>query len=562
MAQLGKAIPQTLEDEVVVSNSNLGPAIPQVMETAIEGGETIPSYLDQIIQNYGARMDEQENITQDWKSGKMASKTPIKGLNSFLSDWNYNAQSFGKTGMGTVVDVAGVAGGAVLDGVKFLLPVTTENIKYAVSNAWDWTINTEGGVQAQEAYAKGEVVYKKFKKENPQAARLFESVVNTALVFSGPKIKAKIGPVEGTKLATTVKKTIPRRLRRSAASSERKDKYERLEEMLSPKVTKETATNLGPGGESLLRDRTLFRGPTLKATGPQQEVLEHLVNVKDVNPKKGATNTKKRVDDYQNKLNDEIQKILKKESSTEIPTQSITGKMTYNIAQVMDEIPELAGKSNSPVVKKYIEAAKTYIKKHGNTPEGIHLARIEFDNYMKRVAGKKVLTPEEVGLNSLLAKEIRNAMNDSIDAIVPLNSVSLRRKKQTLNYRAIDMLAPKISEQGMLLTNLFQNINRVNKTRAGASSAAVLLGTTVFGSPALIATLAGGAGVITATAAVNLLLKTAVSPKTKRMLADTMRETNKALKATKNPAMEASLLAGKALLSDLLLLPVEKEQEK
>lgn len=562
MAQLGDAIPQVMETKKVSANSNLGPAIPQVMTTAIEGGETIPSYMDQIIQNWGARMDEQENITQDWKSGKMASNTRFEGLNSFLSDWNYNAQSFGKTGMGTVVDVGGVAAGAFLDGVKFLLPATTKNIEYAVSNAWDWTINTEGGVEAQEAFEKGEVFYKKFKKENPQSARLFESVVNTALVFSGPKIKTKIGPVEGVKTATTVKQTIPRRLRRSAAASERKDKYERLEDMLAPKVTKETATNLGPKGESLLQDRTLFSGPTLKATASQKEVLEHLVNVKGVNPKKGPTNTKQRVDEYQNKLNDEIGKILKKESDVQIPTQSVTGKMKYNIAQVMDEIPELAGKSNSPTVKKYIKAAETYIKKHGNTPEGIHNARIEFDNYMKRVAGKKVLTPEEVGLNSLLAKEIRNAMNNSIDAVVPLNSVSLRRKKMNLNYRSIDMLAPKIAEQGMLLTNLFQNINRVNKTRAGASSAAVLLGTSYFGSPALIATLAGGAGVITASAGVNLLLKTAVSPKTKRMLADTMVQTNKALKATKNPAMEASLLSGKALLSDLLLLPTEKELEQ
>ena len=51
MAQLGEEIPQTMGNERVVSNSNLGPEIPQVMNSNVPGLEDIPSYLEQVIQN-------------------------------------------------------------------------------------------------------------------------------------------------------------------------------------------------------------------------------------------------------------------------------------------------------------------------------------------------------------------------------------------------------------------------------------------------------------------------------------------------------------------------------
>ena len=87
---------------------------------------------------------------------------------------------------------------------------------------------------------------------------------------------------------------------------------------------------------------------------------------------------------------------------------------------------------------------------------------------MKNEVGKNVLSVEATGLNSLVAKEIRNAMNSSIDDVLPkgLNSVSTRRHSQHLNYRALDSLAPKaVTEVSASMTSLFQNLMKFSRSR-------------------------------------------------------------------------------------------------
>ena len=176
---------------------------------------------------------------------------------------------------------------------------------------------------------------------------------------------------------------------------------------------------------------------------------------------------------------------------------------------------------------------------------------------MKNEVGKKVLTAEATGLNSLVAKEIRNAMNSSIYNVIPLKSIDVRRKKQNLNYRAIDMLAPKVAKEGAGLFTLFQNLMRVNKARATAASAAVLTGGALYGNPALMWTFAGMGTVVTSAGLATLALKGVMSPKTRRALSTTLRETDKALKITKNSDMRKSLRTSRVLVSDLLQMPTE-----
>ena len=98
---------------------------------------------------------------------------------------------------------------------------------------------------------------------------------------------------------------------------------------------------------------------------------------------------------------------------------------------------------------------------------------------------------------------------------------------------------------------------RVNKARATAASAAVLTGGALYGNPALMWTLGSLATVATATSLGHLAIKGVLSPKTRRALARTLRETDKALKITKNSDMRKSLRTSRVLVSDLLLMPTE-----
>ncbi len=124
------------------------------------------------------------------------------------------------------------------------------------------------------------------------------------------------------------------------------------------------------------------------------------------------------------------------------------------------------------------------------------------------------------------------------------------------------MLAPKIVDEGSKLVSVFRNLNRVNKTRASASSAAVILGTTVA-NPAMLTTLAGISGLVAVGATGPFLLKGLASPQTRKALGVTLREIDKALKISKNNAMLKQLKLDRVFIADLLkTMSSEKEQEQ
>ena len=183
---------------------------------------------------------------------------------------------------------------------------------------------------------------------------------------------------------------------------------------------------------------------------------------------------------------------------------------------------------------------------------------------MKNEVNAGVLSAEATGLNSAIAKAIRNGMNSSIDGALPaLNSVASRRISQNLNYRGLELIAPKVAKEGGKLSNFLQNVFRVNRTRATASSAAVLMGGGAFGSKGLGFTALSLGGVATIAGLTALAVKGTMSPTTRKALGVLLREGDLAIKNTVNSEMKKSLLTGKVLVADLLKnATVEKEQEQ
>ena len=538
----------------------------EVQRVLPSGSGDLPSYFDQIVANFDDRMDNQRKLTKSWKAGEMDSNTGLKlgpfseegSLDDMLGDLSYNAQSAMKTGSGTVIDVLGVAIGAAIDGVQLTMPVTTKAISDVVSAGWDFTMNTEGGQEAQEAYASGEKEYKKWKKENPNKASLFEGVVNTAIVFSPVRgFGKKLGPIEGSELATKYSN----KLISSSLKSQTNEKNAILKKMLAPDATKKEILQ---GAE--VKPITALTGPTLELNTGQNQVLEYLTNLKGIDPKKGPTHVNIAINKSQKSLNDEIGKILTQYKDVKIPIQSTQGKINYNIAQIMDGFPSLkSDKQIATTIKNYVAEANKILKNQkDSSPRGIHNARIEFDIFMKNEVNAGVLSAEATGLNSAIAKAIRNGMNSSIDGALPkLNSVASRRISQNLNYRGLELIAPKVAKEGGKLSNFLQNVFRVNRTRATASSAAVLMGGGAFGSKVLGFTALSLGGVATIAGLTALAVKGTMSPTTRKALGVLLREGDLAIKNTVNSEMKKSLLTGKVLVADLLKnATVEKEQEQ
>ena len=71
MAELGEIIPQTMDANVVAQNPKLGEIIPQVMNSNVPGLEDIPSYLEQVIQNWDVRKEEANQTMLDYQEGNL-----------------------------------------------------------------------------------------------------------------------------------------------------------------------------------------------------------------------------------------------------------------------------------------------------------------------------------------------------------------------------------------------------------------------------------------------------------------------------------------------------------
>lgn len=580
MAELGEIIPQTMDANVVAQNPKLGEIIPQVMNSNVPGLEDIPSYLEQVIQNWDVRKEEANQTMIDYQEGNLDGKTGFKPIDSALGGAQRNTQLVGKVLAGTAMDLIGVGIGATIDGISWMIPDKIEDpIKDSLGNAWDWTMSTEGGQAAQEALDGGVEVYGKWKKENPQFAKTFESVVNVGLMLAPMKVKAKTGPVQGAAVPSIGPPQMQNigskwisigsnKATTSAKASADKDKFGKVERLLSPPLDKKNVKALGPEGEPLLNKPTLFGGPTIKATASEAQVVDHLVKMKDIKPGKGAAINKTVIDKDQQRLNKEVAKILIQYSrgvkAKEIPLIKVSDNIDNAVLETLNKLTTLKGsKQVDELTDKYVKAAKEILERNGKTPEGIHKSRVEFDKLINDEVAANTLSAEGLGLTSQIAKAVRDGINKSIDDVIPTSqSIKTRRLEQNLNYRAIDKLAVKIPAEGGQLVSWLQNLNRVNKTRASTASAAVLLGTTVS-NPAIWATLAGMAGTVGLVTAGNLLVKGVMSPKTRQALGILLRETDRAIKITRNSEMRKSLKTSRVFVTDLLAsMPTEKEQEQ
>ena len=200
MATLGQPIEQ--EGEILQKTtkrySGLGAPIESediYMNQDLEG---LPLYMEQLKENFAKRIKEGEETGASLQKGDLSGNTGNFIVDAQIGGAQAGIQGFGKVIAGSVWDTAGVAIGASIDGYDLMIPeAAQENMKEASKKAFDWAINTAAGNEATEAFYNGKQQYEGWKEKNPQYAKTFESLVNTAMLFGGGAARAKVGPVEG-----------------------------------------------------------------------------------------------------------------------------------------------------------------------------------------------------------------------------------------------------------------------------------------------------------------------------------------------------------------------------
>ena len=549
---------------------------------SMDGAENIPGYLEQIVDSFAKRQDEVKQSVIDYKAGEMDANTGVEWVDSLVGDAQLKIQGIGKGLAGPVMDTIGVGVGAAIDGVSWVIPDMIEDpIKEQIGNAWDWTMNTEGGQAAQEAFAAGGEIYAKWKEENPQYAKTFESIVLTGLVVApvkGTPKKFGAKPIEGPMLEASKNKLnkISTTLVQSGEAQAKKERFEATRALLAPAITKENIKQRGPEGESSLIPSTTFQNATLKPSAPEIAVIEHIASLKNINPKKGASDAIIKIQALQTKLDDEIGKILRskavggKPNLVYISNSAIDFRIKTNLDAIKNTPALKSQKQVQDLFDLYSKEASKIMKNHDTSPLGYHNARIEWDKFIKTEVGKEALDAATPGLRSEIARQIRNAINSGVDDLVPLNSVKSRRTSQNLNYRAIDNLAPKaVLEIEKAIGKTFQNTYKVSRAKSilvGTMATMASIGGYSIYSGALgkatLVTVASLAGAVTLAFGGNYLKKGAMSAKAKTNYGKFVSQIDRAIKDAKNPDMRLSLRRNRVIIASLLNLPTENVDAK
>ena len=579
MAQLGEILPDE-EIRQVQTQSRLGPVIEDPIDPNVEGAEEIPGYIQQVTDSYAKRQAEVQQSIQDWKAGEMDTNTGIEWLDSLAGDAQFKIQVIGKGVAGPVLDTAGVAVGAAIDGISFMIPDSVEDpIKQQLAYAWEWTMNTEGGQEAKEAFNKGAEAYSKWKEENPQLAKTFESVVDIGMVISpvkAPRGKPRnifAGPVEGPVL--NPKQNTLQRIASSSvkagATQAKNERFEDIRALLAPIINKENIKQRQEGGESALVPATTFRDASLKPSSSDIPVIEHIASLKNINPKKGAADAIVKIQGLQNKLDGEIGKILTRKdiANKKLAPVWLNNRIDNALKEAMKTPAMQGGKNLANTVAGYKKVISQIIEKHGTTPLGMHKSRIEFDQFIKRESGGIAFDAQNPGIRAEIVKAVRKQLNDGVDELVGFDSVKKRRTKQNLNYRALDMLAPKgakelekaISHTSQNLFKLARNSRTVQGITATLVAGGGYLSYQNLSRDVLAALAIGGAVTFTGVGARHLI-KGAMSAKAKNNFGRFISQIDRALAKTKNPDMRLSLKRNKAYIVSLMNMPTDNSEEE
>jgi hypothetical protein len=498
---------------------------------------TIPQWIEEVGQNWEGRDEEVAQTLEDYQEGEI-------GAGTFLM------QRFGKGVSGKAWDLLGGMVGAGIEtfgkGIELLVPDSIEEpIKREMVEAWDWAINTEGGLKAQEALASGIDGWTVYKEDNPQNAKTIESIVNTVLLFMPTKFKKKAEPVKPVKTAFT-------NFERTAKVNVKEKSIKKLEELILPAATKESV------------ERTTLTGPwktaTLATTKREQAILNEVRKIDGIKPNKSAYHNSRILVDATNKMGDDLVRVLEK-NPVIISSQSINSKIDYALAQMLD--PKKGNvflKSDKQIVaalEQMAIRAKEIFSQFPNTPAGILAARKEFDNMIRRELGDAAFDAKNVTIMNSAMKLVRNAANDAVNTAVPKAVVSSTLKRQSRLFAARDVVSVKaIKESKYAIGRLFQNLSRVIGINMNIRRAlAVIAGTSVFGVGGYL--MAGAAGAIGFIGAGHYAVKGVLSPKTRVAFATLLKETNRAIKVSTNPKMIHQLRADKAILIDILSSPTD-----
>ena len=441
-----------------------------------------------------------------------------------------------------------LTGRAVVAGIEVLVPDSLEEpLLDAMASSFDWLMNTEAGEAASQAFGQGYDAYAEWKKENPQDAKTFESVVNIGLIAAPAKVKSKASPVPS--FGRTATKVERAGIKQKAARTRRQ-----VQDMLFPEK---------PTAEMVARTKQegFIRRNVLDLTNREKQMIDNVMKIPEVKTSRSYQYNYNAIRNANQAKANQLKADLDKMNIV-IHPETVQSGIAANLDNLLKTNHYLASdKQMANHLQLNIKTAQDILAKHPPTPSGLLDARREFDRVLRNQM-PKAFDPKAATVQAESARLIRSTINDTINSSARSQHVKKRLTEQHTLYNAMDMLAPKaMQEASHGMGRLWQNLSRAMQVKMDMNRTwAVIAGTSAFSAAGgMLAGLSGGL----ALGAVGVMaVKGYQSPSTKIALGKILKMTDQAIQKSTNPDMIRQLRADRAIAQDLFELPVQEEEEQ
>ena len=543
-----------------------------------------PSFIDRltkeasrISEGVSKRIDNIELVAEEYAK---QTNTPIKDARDIvkrLSPTDVAKVALGQTA-GAWFDVLG---GSIMfagkEAISVLIPDSIEEpIKKKFKEGLEYVLSNEHVESGLDAARGGVESYSKWKKENPVDAVQLESVVNIATFFTPAKARRASEPHYPVKrldtdtvdeFASLYVKETPKR------STIFKDMAEDFESAAKSQVMgrrRKTAYSIVMPAKAKVSDvmprgavaevgglKGIFKSADLKPLKHQEDAIEYISTL-NIKPSKGSVYNKSVIEQALEIESNVLRGKLSLHSDKTIPQSVTLGRLEDIVSKQLATNPDLVGEVAQKANRVYNQL-KSIVNSHGTTPNDILTARQSFDDYLK-TSVNFFEANNPAGYDNLV-RSLRNELNDIVADSVPDGFVKKSLARQSSGFVALQGIAPKVADEvnskfGAIIQNLGSVLggtvrNSRNLTIAVGAAAGA-------GYYAVVPYLTGA---ITAGALGVAVVRGAISPKTKKGVAQLLKLTDRAIVEATNPEMIKQLRADRALLVEILGMPVDESQE-
>jgi len=507
-----------------------------------------PTWLESIGRAYDTRKEDSVKIEQDYESGEI-------GFGQYATQTTGASAGFvgDVIGEGIVHTVSNIndASQAVFE---YFLPELTEEFDNAAADgtkrAMDWVTQSQAGQDASEAFGKGYAAYSKWKKENPQHAKTFESVVNVALLFTPYKTKVNNNPVPSFGRTQHLGSGVQKKAKAQAG----KTREHKIQDMLFPEQLNEDMVM-----------RTMQTGINKRTyvipNNAEKEMIANVAKIKGIKYYRGDQYNLNIIRDANREIAEAL-KVSLKDAKISVPNNFVFKSIDNDIAALLkNNVSITKDKDIMNFLEGYIATAKRLISEHPPTPAGLLAARKDFDSQLIKEGKDLAFNAGRESAQKTAINTLRRTINKSIHDAVPDKAVRQSLAEQSSLWRATDMMKPKaIAAAQHTIGRAWQNVSRILDLKMGANRAFAVAGgiSAVGASYAVMPAFAGGLSVI----GIGILVKQGFnSPATKMALGKILTLIDKGIKQSKNGDMIKQLRADRILVQDLFEMPVREEKE-